>query len=401
MMLLRVATGNLLRRRSRAIAAALAAGLACGLVFAATAILQAVEGTLDSGVRRLGADLMVVPAGHRVAASRLLIAGEPSDFYMSETVVQRIAELEGVEAASPQLFVTSADLMCCSTPRVMLVGFDPATDFTITPWSRYTHSESQEDAASVVVGARTLYAIEGTYMTFFGKLFKMISSIQPTGMGLLDDSIFMSLEDARDMVRLSAERSSQPIAVASDHVSSVLVKAHPGTDIDALAEALAVAIPDVQVIRIPDLTATVRRDIKASVWGIVAAGGASWLMTLLVVGLTFSLSVSERRREIGLLRAMGATRSHVIRLLLSEALIVTLAGGLLGLVAGWLIVQRYIDTASGTLGPIPFLPPSPTAIAVLALLCVAGILLSAAVAAIAPAMRSTRMDPYDAIRGSS
>ncbi|MGD2083056.1 MAG: FtsX-like permease family protein [Chromatiales bacterium] len=401
MTLFRVALRNLLRRRFRTASIALAAGLACGLLFAATATLQTVEGTLDSGARRLGADIMVVPAGHSADASRLLIAGEPSNFYMRDDVVRRIAELSDVEAAAPQIFVTSANLECCSNPRVLLVGFDPDRDFTVGPWVRYLHSRSQEDAASVIVGANTLYATEGTYMTFFGKLFKMVSSIQPTGMAFLDESIFMTIDDARDMVRVSAERSSQPLTLAADQISTVMVKARQGADIGSLAARIANVIPGVQVVAIPELTATVRRDLRANIWGIVAAGVASWLMTLLVVGVTLSLAIHERRREIGLLRAMGATRAHVVGLLLSEVLLVTTGGGLLGILAGGLVFGRYLATRDGTLGAIPFLAPSPVDVALFALLCLGAVAFSAALAAMAPALRSARTEPYEAIRGGA
>ena len=398
MLLLRVAIGNVLRKRFRNVTGALAASLACGLVFASTAMLYSVDRTLDEAARRLGADIMVVPDGHRADASKLLIAGQPSSFYMNQSVVPLIRGVDGVEIASPQLFLASAELVCCSTPQVLLVGYDPETDFTIAPWVRYTHASAQQDAASVIVGANTLYAIEGTYMTFFGKLFNMVSSIEPTGMGFLDDSIFMTLEDARDMVRISRQRSSSPLDVAPDQVSSVLVKVRNGADVAAVTDAIAAVVPGVQVIGVPDLTVAVRRDLGASVWGIVAAGGASWLMTLLVVGLTFSLAVNERRREIGLLRAMGATKGHVIRLLLSEAMIVMLPGASLGVVGGWFALGGYRQVASADLGVLTFLPPSPYVLASFAVGCVAAIVASGTLAALVPAVRCTHMEPYDAIR---
>jgi putative ABC transport system permease protein len=398
MLLTRVASGNVLRKPFRSITAALAASLACGLVFAATAMLKSVDQTLDEAARRLGADIMVVPEGHRAEASKLLIAGQPSNFYMNESVVPLIRAVDGVQIASPQLFLTSAELVCCSTPRVLLVGYDPETDFTITPWVRYTHAPVQEDAASVIVGTTTLYAIEGTYMTFFGKLFHMVSSIPPTGMGFLDDSIFMALEDARDMVRISQERSASPLSVAPDQISSVLVKVRARADVSAVADAISSLVPGLQVIQVPDLTVAVRRDIGASFWGIVAAGAASWLMTLLVVGLTFSLAVNERRREIGLLRAMGATKGHVIRMFVLEAMIVTLPGALVGVLGGWLVLGGYRQVASADVGVLTFLPPSPYILTGFAVACVAAIVASGTLAALAPAVRCAHMDPYDAIR---
>jgi putative ABC transport system permease protein len=211
----------------------------------------------------------------------------------------------------------------------------------------------------------------------------------------------MTIDDARDMVRVSAERSSQPLTLAADQISTVMVKARQGADIGSLAARIANVIPGVQVVAIPELTATVRRDLRANIWGIVAAGVASWLMTLLVVGVTLSLAIHERRREIGLLRAMGATRAHVVGLLLSEVLLVTTGGGLLGILAGGLVFGRYLATRDGTLGAIPFLAPSPVDVALFALLCLGAVAFSAALAAMAPALRSARTEPYEAIRGGA
>jgi putative ABC transport system permease protein len=179
-----------------------------------------------------------------------------------------------------------------------------------------------------------------------------------------------------------------------------MVRARQGADIEALAKRIVDEVAEVQAVAIPELATRVRDDLQANVWGIGAAGLASWLMTLLVVGVTLSLSINERRREIGLLRAMGAARAHVVRMLLGEVLLVATAGGLLGLAAGWLIFSRYLDTGAGTLGAIPFLTPGAGEIALFALLCLGVVSISAAVAAVVPALRSARAEPYDAIRGA-
>ncbi len=78
---------------------------------------------------------------------------------------------------------------------------------------------------------------------------------------------------------------------------------------------------------------------------------------MVLIGLVFSMAVNERRREIGVLRALGATRGFVFRSLLAEAGILALSGGIAG--AAWL---RSPSCSSGrsimsSLG-IPFLFPS-------------------------------------------
>ena len=122
-------------------------------------------------------------------------------------------------------------------------------------------------------------------------------------------------------------------------------------------------------------------------------------MTLLVVGVTLSLAVSERRREFGLLRAMGATRGQVVGLLLSEVLMVTAVGSVLGLAGGWLLSRHYLAVGGGGGGAIPFLPPATPEVLLLALLCTAAVAATATAAAFVPVWRGARVEPYDAIRG--
>jgi putative ABC transport system permease protein len=66
-----------------------------------------------------------------------------------------------------------------------------------------------------------------------------------------------------------------------------------------------------------------------------AQQGILGLVALLGVVTSLTISVLERRRELGLLRAVGATRTQVLFSVLAEAMLMGFAGGLLGLIAGW------------------------------------------------------------------
>jgi putative ABC transport system permease protein len=80
---------------------------------------------------------------------------------------------------------------------------------------------------------------------------------------------------------------------------------------------------------------------------LVAASGA--VAGLEVVNASLS-SVAERRREIGLLRAVGTTRRQVIDLLLAEAGVLGGAAAVLGLILGWGVTLAFLAVARGTLG---------------------------------------------------
>jgi putative ABC transport system permease protein len=102
------------------------------------------------------------------------------------------------------------------------------------------------------------------------------------------------------------------------------------------------------------------------------------------------VSVSERTREIGLLKALGAGRRQILAAFLAEAVLISTAGGLLGLAIGWLAVR-------GLVALYPALPatPPPWAVAAAFSLSVA----VGTVFGVLPARRATRLDPVAALAG--
>jgi len=122
------------------------------------------------------------------------------------------------------------------------------------------------------------------------------------------------------------------------------------------------------------------------------AGIASVSLAVAGVGImnVMLVSVSERTREIGLLKALGAGRRQILLAFLAEAVLLSSAGGLLGLLVGWLAVKVLIAV-------YPALPATPPPWAV-----AAAFSLSVAVGAlfgVLPARRATRLDPVAALSG--
>ena len=122
------------------------------------------------------------------------------------------------------------------------------------------------------------------------------------------------------------------------------------------------------------------------------AGIASVSLAVAGVGImnVMLVSVSERTREIGLLKALGAGRRQILLAFLAEAVLLSTAGGLLGLLVGWVAVRALVAV-------YPALPATPPPWAV-----VAAFSLSVAVGAVfgvLPARRATRLDPVAALSG--
>lgn len=128
--------------------------------------------------------------------------------------------------------------------------------------------------------------------------------------------------------------------------------------------------------------------------------GIMFVSTVLMVSVLFSAIVTERRRELGLLRAIGARRGQVLGVLLTEAALATGAGGLVGCVVSVLLMRVYEHSLVyhlENLG-IPFVWLNSGTMALIALLCILFASLIGAAGALCPAWRASREEPYDLIR---
>ncbi|WP_371402283.1 ABC transporter permease [Kribbella sp. NBC_00662] len=128
-------------------------------------------------------------------------------------------------------------------------------------------------------------------------------------------------------------------------------------------------------------------------------GAISGFITIFVIASTFAFAVASRRREIGLLRLIGATPRQIRRMVLGEALVVALAASLTGAVAAQLATPLLLAKASYTeLAPVKLEPASPWI--PLAIAVSAGLLV-AMLGARSAARRAGRVGPIDALREAS
>ena len=125
----------------------------------------------------------------------------------------------------------------------------------------------------------------------------------------------------------------------------------------------------------------------------MALGGIA-AVSLAVAGVgimnVMLVSVSERTREVGLLKALGAGRHQILAAFLAEAILISSAGGLLGLALGWAAVLLLVAI-------YPALPASPPLWAVAASFSLSVVV--GAVFGVLPARRATRLDPVTALAG--
>lgn len=189
-------------------------------------------------------------------------------------------------------------------------------------------------------------------------------------------------------IDLSAGGMGEPAEVAA---SLVVIRLEPWSSPLMAEIEIREAIPDAAVLLGEQSTRHVLTDLQPLVRHLTTAAGVALLGAVAVTGLLASIRVGERRMELGMLRAMGAPRSFIVGLTLSESLALALAGGLPGLLLG---AGGLSLPAAGRL--LPFL--SPVRLLGLASAAVAALMLATALAALGPALQAAQADPVESVR---
>jgi putative ABC transport system permease protein len=115
---------------------------------------------------------------------------------------------------------------------------------------------------------------------------------------------------------------------------------------------------------------------------------------------TVTVSVAQRRRDLGILRAVGVTRRRLVSTILAESLVLSLVGGAIGVFLGGLLARVVVKQVTPTVSRFytPILPPPPEVDKKLALLGIALGVLATLVAAWLPARRAAKMSPVETLR---
>jgi putative ABC transport system permease protein len=361
-----------------------------------TLVIRGAENSLNRGLDRIGADIIVVPQGTETKLESALLMGKPTRIWMNYAVIDRVKTEPGVEAVSPQSYLSSLyDASCCAVSEMFMVVYDPETDFTLRPWLEKNLGRSLK--IGEVIGGSYIFTPPGDkYIEMYGDNLTLVGNLEATGTGL-DQTMFFTKETARDMAKLSLTQALMPLIVPENSVSSLLVKVKPGADRHKIALQITQDVPAVLPIESPNLFGTFRQQMLGLFWGLLLLTGAAWALSTVLIGLIFSIAANERQREISVLRALGATHFYIFGALILEAAMIAVSAGVLGVSIGAALIFTFRDYIANTLR-MPFLFPSPLSFLGLFAAVIALSLLTVTLGSFLPAYRITRKEPALAMR---
>lgn len=347
-----------------AVLAALVAILAL-VIFGGSEMLLGLQGGLMRFQQRLGADVVVLPkdAAEAQAFEGVLVQGVPAHFYMEERYLSELRGMTGVAQAAPQFFLASAHAGCCSV-AVQLIGFDPAADFTIRPWMQEIHAAPM-GFGDILVGSGISVPADAM-LTFYNMPCRVVGRLSPTGTGM-DTAVYTNMETMRAMMANAASLDFDYFQgiPTENAISAVMIRTAEGFTPEGVAAAINESYPALLAKPAHGMV----HHVEAGLSGILEIIGALtvfvWAIAVLVLGIGFHLSARERRREFLILRIAGATRSFLLRMMLTEAAITSAAGGATGIAVGALVLLPFAGLMKEGLMR-PYLLPDVGTIAMLA-----------------------------------
>ena len=366
------------------------------MVLSTVIISRGGQESLRLARERLGADIVVVPRGAVTGIEGALLLGNATNSYLPRGVVGSIQAVPGVAIASPQLYLTSmANSSCCSVSLMFMYAFDPATDFTVEPWLK--EKLGRDLGLGQAVGGSDVFVPAGDEkITLYGYDFDLVGNLEPTGTNL-DQTLFMTFPTAYEMEEISQTEAKMGLPILEDFVSSIMVRVQPSADRTEVAVAITDAIPEVQAVPAAELFGSYGDQISGVLRTLVVIVVLTVALSLALMAVVFWMSVHDRSRQIGVLRALGATQRVVLLAYMTEAALLALAGGLVGAVLAAAAMYLFHDLLVSAVGFTIMLP----SIVSLVGLIIVGLLIALAVAAAAalvPALRASRQEPAVSMR---
>lgn len=389
---LTLAAKNLTRRRGRTGLTVIGVAIAISVLFSLLALNSGYEKELNKEVNSMGVHILAVPKGCPYEAASLIMHGGVIPKYLSASDLDNVTRIPDVELATPMLmhqFLKKDDKTGKTTPHI-IYGIKMEDMLQLKPWWKVEGRYFQDNETRVMLVGKDLAEKEN--LTVGQRL--------PVGPAKENFTIVGILErtgDQDDQFHFFPLDEAQRVFGKEGKITTIAVKVRDINRISAVSEEME-KVPDIQVVTMTQIMGTIMN---------LAGSAKSLLLTVIAIALIISafgiintllMSVNERVREFGMMKAIGASGSDIGKMVLMETVFITISGGIIGTVAalvGSSLIESFVK------GMLPYSPSgslisfSPELVG----FSLAFSLFMGLVCGIYPAFLSSRLSPMEAIRG--
>lgn len=368
-------------------------------VFFSTILINNLKLGIKNTTERMGADMIVVPKKGTENVRESLFAGTPCTVFFNRAWEDAVRNIDGVERVSAQMYVATLSASCCDIP-VQIIAFDPETDFVIQPWLQEQKKVNLKKG-EVLIGYNVKAEV-GQTMKFYEAYFDVAGKLEKTGMGY-DSSVFMTFDTLYELKDSEIAQKNLPTENLEQCASMLMVDLEDGITAVERSE-IRIAIKEAHATDEEMYACTgdeLMNGISSQVKKLSGYGSILTYISLISTALAlisiFVLTINERKYEFGVLYALGAKKSQMTNLILSEALIISTSGGIMGIVIAYALVATFKNVISVKLD-VPYLDISMSQVIPIAIICIIIALITGMIAAVCSAYRISKDEVYRLLR---
>ncbi|MFA5311896.1 MAG: FtsX-like permease family protein [Methanomassiliicoccales archaeon] len=389
----KIITRGIRRRLFRNIATMACFAFVAGTLLLTGILVAGAQSGVQAGVDRLGPDMVVVPLDPDETSNGVFLTGKPTSQFFDRSVEDGVAQTPGVAKVSSQAFLGSIDNVSWCPSQVQVIGYEPSSDFTIGPLISSSYGRPIENY-EIVVGSSIVGDL-GSTIVLYGEAFTVAGRLESTGVSI-DQSVFVTLDKAY-LLSSSYSPVYEDMQLKPGEISAVLVKIDSSEGIDPVMYWITAMNPGVLVFPMSELGRELVDQLSITSQGLYMTVSMVVLVSLPLIVLISSMTVNERQREIGLMRAMGATKEFIFSIFFVEGIYLALLGASIGVLGSTLVLVIFEGWLTSVF-QTSIIWPSLTAILIQITLAMLATMALAGTAALWPAFRASRMEPYEAIR---
>jgi len=382
----RVASAGLRTRRLRAALSALGIAIGVAAIVAVLGLSSSSQAGLLAEIDKLGTNLLTVTNGQTVFGQTAELPAAAPGMIRRIGPVTQVADTGAIDSAHayrspliPAINTNALSVQAASAGLPRAVG-------TSLAQGRYLNAATATQPVAVL-GATAAERLgidriwPGERIWLGGRWFYVAGILRPAVLASeIDTSVLVGFPAAHKYLGFDGHPSTIYVRAATDQVTAVQ---------QVLAATANPESPSSVEVSRPSAALVARAAAKSALNGLFLGLGA---VALLVGGVGVAnimvISVLERRSEIGLRRALGATRGQIRTQFLSEAIMLAVLGGAAGVAAGAAATAIYATTKHWAI----VIPAAAWAGGIAAALVIG------AVAGLLPALRAARMSPTEALR---
>jgi putative ABC transport system permease protein len=391
---------NILKRKKRAFLTLLGIFIGLTAVVALTSLGQGLQQTINEQFQKAGADKILIQA------KELGYGGQYVSRQLGETDVNIVRKSHGVQEATGHLFRSTAVKFNQIQRVVNMMNIPEKTTEAKLTYEVHTieldkgRLLTHNDKGKAVVGYNLANTnvfgrnIEvGSKIIANNTILDVVGTIKRIGDPLLDSTVIVAEEDIRNII-------NEP-----EIYSMILVQTIPGEDPDKVAENIEKSMrrnrhqkegkEDFTIQTSTDLIESFNNVFAIIQFVFIGIAAISLIVGGIGIMNTMYTSVLERTKDIGIMKAIGATNKDIMKLFLLESSILGLIGGITGITLGIIIsvLVSYFTNSYFGQGTLNFALPLWLVVGTLIFATLVG-----SISGMLPARRASKMKPVDALR---